>query len=127
MVFPPNRLTSGGWKKIMTTLSDHFGEDASLPPKTVKHIQAYLMSKGFDTKGSYPSKLKVKAWKKKGLDDPIRITVTPGWKRHHRTEKYRLMSKDVKYSRGANCIICHKKAERGMYEEFDGLYGIAGD
>lgn len=127
MVFPPNRLTKGGWKKIMKGLSDHFGEDASLDKGAVKSIQAFLVSKAFDARDTYPTKLKLQAWKKKGLVDPIRITVTPGWLRHHKTAKYKRMSKEIKYTRGANCIICHKNAERGMYEEFDGLYGIAGD
>ncbi len=124
MVFPPGRLTMNGWKKIMTTLSDHFGEDATIDAASAKHIEKYMVSKAFDAKGSVPSKMKIKQWKKKGIVDPIRITETPSWKSHHKTKKYKLMSKDVKYERGSNCIVCHKNAERGMYEEFPGMYGI---
>ena len=123
MVFPPNRLTIKGWKKIMSTLSDHFGEDASIDAASVKRIEKYMTSKAMDAKDTVPARMRIKQWKKKGIIDPIRITETPGWQRHHKTKKYRLMSKDVKYERGANCIICHKDAERGMYEEFHGMYG----
>jgi len=123
MGFPPNRLTSVGWKKIMAGLKDHFGEDASLDPKTVKHIEAYLVSKAMDSKPNVPTKMKLAAWKKKGINDPIRITETPYWTRHHGSPKYKRMTKEVKYARGVNCIICHKNAERGTYEEFPGLYG----
>lgn len=123
MVFPPNRLTVGGWKKIMANLSNHFGEDASLDGKSVKHIERYLISKAMDARDTVPSRMMVKQWAKKGLVDPIRITETPGWTRHHRSKKYRLMSEDVGYKKGSNCIVCHKQAERGMYEEFPGMYG----
>lgn len=123
MVFPPNRLTMGGWKKIMADLGNHFGEDASLDDASAKHIEAYLVSKAINARDTTPSRMMMKQWKKKGLVDPIRITETPGWTRHHKTKKYRLMSEDVGYKAGSNCIICHKHAERGMYEEFPGLYG----
>jgi len=123
MVFPPNRLTVGGWKKIMATLSDHFGEDASLNEKTVRHIEAYMTSKAFDAKDTVPSKMVLKQWAKRGLVDPIRITETPNWARHHGTQKYKRMSKAIGYARGSNCIVCHKNAEKGMYEEFPGMYG----
>lgn len=122
MVFPAGRLTVNGWKKIMSDLGNHFGEDASLDDKTAKHIEAYMTSRAFNAKDTVPSKMKIKQWKKKGLVDPIRITETPGWKRHHRTKKYKLMAKDVGYERGSNCILCHKDAERGVYEEFPGMY-----
>lgn len=126
MVFPPNRLSMAGWKKIMTNLGNHFGEDASLNKDTVQKIEAFLVSKAFDAKDTYPAKLRLEAWKKKGIVDPMRITETPGWQRHHKTAKYKRMSKEVNYERGSNCIICHKKAEYGMYEEFPGLYGSGG-
>ncbi|NQU58214.1 MAG: hypothetical protein HQ513_13340 [Rhodospirillales bacterium] len=124
MVFPPGRLTGAGWAKIMDNLGDHFGEDASISAKNVKHIKAYLLSKSLDGKNSYPSKLVVKQWAKKGVVDPMRITETPNWIHAHKSQKYKLMVKEVGYTRGANCIKCHKNAERGTYEEFPGLYGL---
>lgn len=127
MVFPPNRLTMNGWKKIMSDLGNHFGENATIDAAKAKKIENYLVANAFDAKDSVPTKMRLAQWKKKGIIDPIRITDTPGWQRHHKTNKYRLMSKDVGYERGSNCIKCHKDAERGMYEEFPGMYGGGGD
>jgi len=127
MVFPPNRLTKGGWTKIMATLSDHFGEDASLKAEKVAHIEAYLTANALDAKDRVPTRMVLKQWAKKGLVDPIRITETPNWTRHHSTQKYKRMAEEVGYTRGANCIVCHKNAEKGMYEEFPGMYGGGGD
>lgn len=119
MVFPPSRLTGTAWKKIMGTLEDHFGDDASLDAATAKHIEAYLVSKALDAKAGIRTEMRLKAWAKKGIVDPLRITETPEWTRHHpRKANYRKMAEDVGYTRGANCIKCHKGAERGLYEDF---------
>jgi len=128
MAFPASRLTKNAWVKIMSTLSDHFGEDATIAADKVKHIEAYLVENALDAKMGIRTKMRLKAWAKKGVVDPIRITETPEWTRHHtKARRYKLMAADVGYTRGSNCIKCHKGAERGLYEEFPGLYGGAGE
>lgn len=122
MVFPSTRLTKNAWKKIMATLDDHFGDDASLDAATAKHIEAYLVENAMDAKMGIRTKMRLAAWKKKGIVDVLRITELPEWTRHHNTNKYKFMVKDVGYARGSNCIRCHKGAETGLYEEFDDRY-----
>jgi len=122
MAFPPVQLTAAGWTKIMTGLSDHFGEDASLEAAQVQHIKAYLVEKSLDGGGTMWGKMTIKRWKKKGLIDPVRITETPGWKGAHSRPKYKRMAQDVGYARGANCVKCHKQAQKGVFEEFENLY-----
>lgn len=129
MVFPPSRLTGNAWVKIMSNLGDHFGDDATLDGASVKHIQDYLVKSALDRPGKngkigIRTKMRLAAWKKKGVVDPIRITETPEWTRHHTKERHYLnMIEAVGYKAGSNCIQCHKGAEHGLYEEFDGLYG----
>lgn len=124
MVFPPSRLTGNAWKKIMATLENHFGDDASLDAATTKQIEDYLVAHALDAKGGIRTKMRLEAWKKKGIVDPIRITETPEWTRHHTRERhYKNMAKAVGYDGGSNCIRCHRGAEHGLYEEFNGLYG----
>ena len=118
MAFPASKLTKTAWKKIMSTLSDHFGDDASLNADAVKHIEAYLVANALDAKMGIRTKMRIAAWKKKGIVDPIRISETPEWVRHHtRAARYKVMAKEVGYD-GPNCIKCHKGAERGLYEDF---------
>lgn len=127
MVFPPQRLTKNAWTKIMTTLSDHFGEDATLDAETAKHIEDYLLANALDKKLDFRTKLRLESWKKKGVVDPLRITETPEWTRHHiKKQHYKAMVKEVGYDGHANCIMCHRGAEHGLYEEFNGLYGDKG-
>ena len=122
MVFPSTRLTKTAWKKIMSTLDNHFGEDATIDAASAKHIEAYLVDNAMDAKMGIRTKMRLAAWKKKGIVDVIRITELPEWTRHHNTNKYKFMVKDVGYARGSNCITCHKGAETGLYEEFDDRY-----
>lgn len=127
VTFAPMRLTATAWSKIMSNLSDHFGEDASMDVETAKHIEAYLVKNALDRPGKdgkmgIRTKMRLAAWKKKGFVDPIRISVTPEWTRHHtKARRYKVMAKDVGYD-GPNCIKCHKGAERGYYEDFGDLY-----
>jgi len=119
MVFPPSKLTKGGWHKIMGDLANHFGDDASLDAATVQHIDAYLAANALDAKGGIRTEMRLKAWAKKGIVDPIRITETPEWTRHHTAKaNYRKMAEDVGYTGGSNCKKCHKNAEYGLYEDF---------
>ncbi|MBL4692397.1 MAG: hypothetical protein JKY92_03610 [Magnetovibrio sp.] len=124
MVFPPSRLTRTAWKKIMGSLSDHFGEDASLDADTSQHIEGVYVAGALDRpdkngKMGIRTKMRLAAWKKKGVVDPLRITETPEWIRHHVVKaNYKKMSADKKYSRGSNCITCHANGERGIYEDF---------
>ena len=123
-VFPPKYLTSGGWKKIMAGLDDHFGDDASLDADTVKHIEAYLISKAMDASKNPITKARVKSAIKKGTFDTMRIFKIGKLGKKHRGELYIKMKKDLcmESGSGTNCIVCHKGAERGVFEEFDG-YG----
>ena len=121
MVFPPHRLPQNSWRKIIGDLENHFGENAALDADTGKHIEDYLVANAMDTKASVPVKMRLAAWKKRGIVDPVRITELPEWTRHHTAkEKYKRMTADVGYTRGSNCIKCHKGAEKGYFEEFPG-------
>lgn len=117
--FHPSRLTKNGWKKIMADLGNHFGESATLPPETAKHIEDYLVSGALDAKEGIRTKMVLDSWKKKGVVDPIRITETPNWKHEHSGGEYMQMVKDKNYDRGANCIVCHKESADGSYVGFE--------
>ena len=68
--YPAAMLPTTSWRKIMETLENHFGEDASLDTQTMQAITTYLVANAGDTK----------LWSEqfvRGLDKrnpPIRIT-----------------------------------------------------
>ncbi len=118
MAFQPAFLPARSWEKIMDNLSDHFGEDASLPPEKVAHIKKYLMENAADTR-----------WRSKmmrgvGKDwTPLRITELPYWKYEHEKEVPPAAWKDPKVGSKANCKACHRYADRGIYEAEEYEYG----
>ena len=44
MAYPPTLLPAVSWRKIVATLDDHFGENASLDKETRDKIEAYLVA-----------------------------------------------------------------------------------
>ncbi len=110
--YPASMLPEAAWRKIMGSLEDHFGEDASLDAQTVQHITKYLVARAGDAE----------LWSSKfvrGLDTqnpPIRITETEYWIRQHPAiSKEKLQSGLAGLM--ANCAVCHIRAEDGYYEK----------
>ncbi len=103
MVYPPGLLPKASWKKILNTLSDHFGEDASLDAKTTAHIRNYLMSHA-------NTRLKTKA-----SNPTLRITDFYWFNRQHgsRARAYAKSHKSI--GTISNCAGCHRSAERGVF------------
>ena len=109
--YPASMLPEVSWRKIMGTLENHFGEDASLDAQTRQHITEYLVAQAGDTK------LRTSKFVR-GLDTqnpPLRITETKYWIRLHPAiakENAHLKIAGLK----ASCAVCHRRAEDGYYE-----------
>lgn len=114
LVFPPQMLPARSWTKIMRGLDDHFGEDASLDQAARDDIASYLTSRAADTIGAPGARRFLRGL---GQNDvPTRITEAPWWIRAHdeiRPAQY--ASEQVKSK--ANCIACHRTADKGEYFE----------
>ncbi len=97
MPYLPRFLPKRSWKRIMADLENHFGEDASLDPKTRERIAVF-----YDKFGS------------EGGDNALRITRTVWWRRAHRYE-----IPDYVWSKvsRADCLACHRLSRRGSYDD----------
>ncbi len=107
----PSLRTKQAWMSIIKSLPDHYGEDASLDPKTVASLQSFLTENAattFDTEVSNRMGM---------VDTPsYRITETKGWKRkHRRIDKAVFKLKSV--GSKVNCNACHKDAETGRFDD----------
>ena len=111
MAFSPRMLPARSWDAIMSNLSEHFGEDASLDPIPTQLIRDYLMKNAADT-GRWQSRF-MRGVRKK--DTPDRITKTPYWIRKHKWEVSRRAWKRA--GSKANCTACHRGAEKGYYDD----------
>ena len=48
--YPASMLPEASWKKIMGSLGNHFGEDASLDTQTIQHITKYHVGQAGENK-----------------------------------------------------------------------------
>lgn len=110
--FPAQYLPARSWHAIMTTLDNHFGEDATLDDATRAAIEDYLVANAADASGSRTS------WMLRGIGDNdvvLRITEMPWWVRAHRYEvSQRAWNRAGSKS---NCTACHRAASSGNYDD----------
>jgi hypothetical protein len=115
--FLPGFLPQRSWKELMATLSNHFGEDASLGEDETKEILEYLMKHSADTKAASPRSKRIARMIPKD-EKPLRITETPFWeRRHYSIKRYVFDRKEI--ASKAKCEACHRDAAKGIYTEYD--------
>ncbi len=115
MAFPPQFLPQRSWQRLVETLTDHFGENASLGEAQRQAVFDYFRANAADSPQAGRAGRKFGQGIAAG-QTPLRITETPWWVKEHREVRAdRWQSPTVKSK--ANCLACHKGAEQGIYEE----------
>lgn len=114
IAFPPQMLPARSWDKLMGDLANHFGEDASLPEAQRAEITRYLVENAGDAKGSWAAHRTTRGIAADST--PLRITETPYWVRAHDEIRASRFA-DPKVKSKANCIACHKTADKGEFFE----------
>jgi hypothetical protein len=115
MAFSPQLLPRRSWQKLVETLSDHFGENASLGEAQRKTVLEYLLANAADGPRAGSEGRKFGASIPSALT-PLRITEVPRWVREHRKVGADRWG-DPSVKSKANCPACHKGAEQGIYED----------
>ena len=115
MAFPPQFLPRRSWQKLVDTLADHFGENASLGEAQRKAVLDYLLANAADgPKAGRQGRKFVEGIP--AAQTPLRITETPRWVKEHREVRAARWG-DPKVKSKANCVACHTAAEQGLYED----------
>jgi hypothetical protein len=105
MVFPSRMLPTRSWTVILSTMQDHFGEDAAIPKKDLDVIRDFLTSHAADSPGATARERHYLGAILSG-STPLRITATPWWNQMHADFNF----DGVKHSQvksPANCLACH--------------------
>lgn len=95
--FAPTFLPLKTWSIILSTLPNHFGEDASLAPDVVKAIGGYLAAHSHRSNAAGPA--------------PLRITELPWFRTVHDD----FMKKSRKVKTWAACPDCHWNSMSSSY------------
>jgi hypothetical protein len=111
LAFPAGFLPKRSWTAIMADLTNHFGEDASLPPASVAAIEGYLLENAGDA-GKKPNN-----WVRRipAKETPLRISELKLFMGIHGGEVSPAAFK--KAGSKANCTFCHRQAEQGSFGE----------
>ena len=110
--YHPSLLPAKSWAAIMSNLSNHFGEDASLDTQTTSKIKTWLTqhaSEKWDTEAA--NNLRITNDK-----NPLSITATPYWRMRHSAIGKTVFARKSIGSKG-NCIACHRDADTGHFDD----------
>jgi len=115
MTFFPQMLPQATWSKIIGDLSNHFGEDATLDAAT----QAYVLKYHLDDSADVKSTRAAKKWMARVnlANPPTRIIDAPRFIKKHSDNDFTRMWDKKGVKSKADCIACHKDAERGIFED----------
>lgn len=117
MAYPPGLLPATSWKKILTGLEDHFGDNAELDNESLQTINSYLLANSADN-STY--KLSRKIMRHIDLANvPVRISETTYFKHEHNEIPERMVTGNSKVNSFSHCNTCHTKAERALFNEHD--------
>ena len=103
MAFQSAFLPAASWRKIIVTLDNHFGEDASLAVETRDKVESYLIANA--GRGRVDR-----------ANPPLRITKLGWFLSEHRESEVKRMRKRRNVKTLADCVTCHRDADRGYFD-----------
>lgn len=99
----------------MTSLDNHFGENAEVAPDTRTEISRYLMENSADNSQYRRSR---KIMRSLAPDKtPASISELPYIQRKHREIPAKMIKANNGVKSLGNCIACHGQAEQGSFSE----------
>ena len=117
MAFQAGWLPARSWEKMMSSLKDHFGDNASLNEATAKSITEYLIANASDATGR--GGRGEAASGASSAEPPSRITELAWFRVKH--DKRNRTSPETMKRRGAkskaDCKACHPAADKGYFED----------
>lgn len=118
MTYPAGLLPVASWRRIMTNLDDHFGDNAELDAQTAMQISDYLADNAADTSKYRRSKQMMSAISQSPDQAPMRITENAYFKREHDEISARVIKQSGAASL-SHCNACHQRAEQGSFNEHE--------
>lgn len=115
--FQPGLLPEKSWRKMMTGLEDHFGDNAELDAATQKSLLDYLVANSAD-KSNYKRSRRI-AESLRPDEAPLRVSDTLYFQRKHDEIPIRFVAGNKEVGSYSKCEACHTRAENGSYNEHE--------
>ena len=116
MAYPAGLLPARSWVRLMGGLSDHFGDDASLPPEQVQAITAWLVAHAADTRPETALAARI-AGQIPADQVPLRILDLPWLREEHAEIPAGLWGEGTQVTSLSACGACHIGAPEGRFDE----------
>jgi len=117
MAYPPGLLAENSWEKIMSSLDEHFGDNAELDSKSQSVITDFLVANSAD-KTDYRRSRRFASASASG-EVITRITETPYFKHEHDEIPASLVTGNKDVNSFSQCNACHSKADQASFREGD--------
>lgn len=104
MTYQPGFLPAASWQRIVATLDDHFGEDASLDEAARKQIEDYLVAHAGRRKAD-------------AANPPMRITGLGWFRNEHGGSGMQRLARKRGAKTMSDCAACHRGAEAGQFDD----------
>lgn len=104
LAFPPGMLPADAWRRLLGTLSRHYGVDASLDAATVNELTAWLSAHAASDRRA------------RVAPPEDRFTRSTWFVRQHDEVAADVWKRPAVKS-AANCAACHTGAEQGDFDE----------
>ena len=115
MAYPAMLLPARSWQKIMDNLDSHFGENATLDPKTQRILNQYLQAHSAEVSNSRRASKILKQTPHDGTQ--VRISTLPYIQHKHDEIPSRLIQSNPQVNSLSNCAACHQGAEQGAFDD----------
>lgn len=113
--YQPGLLPARSWKKLMSALDNHFGENAELPVEDTRTLTDYLVRNAADHARYRRSQKIMKSLRPE--ETPLRISETPYFIAKHRELPRRMVQDNPKVETVSRCEACHTRAATGYFSE----------
>lgn len=114
VAYPPGLLPSASWKAVMSSLDDHFGENAELPADIAMQLKDFLGKNASDRGDRLKNARLLRDVEEEA---PLRITGLPYFEREHDEIPRRMVEGNPGVASFSNCDVCHQDATLGRFDE----------
>jgi hypothetical protein len=113
MAYPPQLMPARGWQRLMSNLTDHFGESAQVDPALQKKLTDFLVANSAERAANQISMEVVSSLKP--ADVPVRITSVPFISGLHSAMLDPRWGGSPRPKTLAECGVCHYRVEAGDF------------
>lgn len=110
--YHPSLLPRAAWARLIASLDDHFGEDASLTPVKTVEVAAYLDANAAEAWDTEPANV----FRQLSGREPMRASRSPFWERRHAHLPDAIFATTDIKSR-SHCSACHHDAAAGRFAD----------